>query len=189
MKIRNLTTAAKIVVCVPPGAQAGNSAASVIDMGEYESALFILSYATDLSAAQTPVLSATAGALSTGGDQAAVTGTQTAQLGAAVSFQTLELNRPTKRYVTPVVTCNSGNQYYSVVAILFTAKQIGAPGTANQMFGNYSAEEQGANETPSLPLVPGTPTFSVTTGTFSGEMNLTSTVVAGQQYAQLIANP
>ena len=187
MKIRTLTTACKVVACTKPAAAAAGSnlAITPIDMAGYESVLLILKYATGLDAADTPKLSATEGNVDSTGaysDQTAVAGTATAALGSAVSFQTLELDRPTKRFIRPVVTCNGNNAYYDVTAILFNAKDQAAAGYDTQFGSDPSA-------TPSLPLVPTAPTFNTTTGEFSGAMILTTPVVAAAQYAQVIANP
>ena len=186
MKIRNLIPATTRVVAIPPGAQAGsNTTATLIDMQDCESIMLILVYATGLTAAQTPVLSATYGDKSDGSDQAAVPNTSTAQLAAAVSQQSLELAKPTKRYIRPVVTCNSGSQYYTVIAIQ-TLKQLPG-GPESQWDGVYGdAPQEGFGR---LPLVAQNATFNTTTGAFAGGGYLQTPVAAGLELATLLPNP
>jgi len=180
MKVRNLISGTARVVSIAPGAQAGTSAGTqLIDMADYESVLFILIYAGSLSAANTPVLSANYGNQSGGGDQAAVPNTQTAALSKAASFQSLEIFRPSKRYVCPIVTCNGSPEYYAVVAILTPKNQPGGP-----------QGPQGPRS-PGIGLVPQTPTFNTTganAGEYAGGGYLTSTLTAAEEYASLVAN-
>ena len=186
MKIRNLIPATTRVVVIPPGAQAGsNTTATLIDMQDCESIMLILAYPTGLSAANTPVLSATHGDKSDGSDQAAVPNTQTAALAAAVSQQSLELVRPTKRYIRPIVTCNGANEYYTVIAIQ-TLKQLPG-GPESQWDGVYGdAPQEGFGR---LPLVAQNATFNTTTGAFAGGGYLQTPVAAGLELATLLPNP
>ena len=185
MKIRNLIPSTKRVVAIAPGAQAGNSNAALIDTQDCESILLELVYPAGLTAAQTPVLSANYGDQANGSDQAQVPNTSTAQLAAAVSSQALELNRPTKRYTQPVVTCYGGNQYYAVIATL-TLKQLpSGPGSQWQGVPGDASQEG----FPSCPLVAQNAAFDVTSGTFQGSGYLQTPVVAGQELATLLPIP
>jgi len=186
MKIRNLIPATTRIVAIAPGAQAGsNTTATLIDMQDCESIMLILAYPTGLIAANTPVLSATYGDKSDGSDQAAVPNTQTAALAAAVSQQSLELVRPTKRYIRPIVTCNGGNGYYTVIAIQTLRQLPGGP--ESQWDGVYGdAPQEGFGR---LPLVAQNASFSVTTGAFAGAGYLQTPVAAGLELATLLPNP
>jgi len=186
MKIRNLIPATTRIVAIAPGAQAGsNTTATLIDMQDCESIMLILAYPTGLNAANTPVLSATYGDQSNGSDQAAVPNTATTALAAAVSQQSLELVRPTKRYIRPIVTCNGANEYYTVIAIQTLKALPGGPESQwNGVYGDAPQEGFGP-----LPLVAQNAAFDVTSGTFQGSGYLQTPVAAGLELATLLPNP
>lgn len=186
MKIRNLIPGTIRSLAIAPGAAAGsNTTADLIDMQDCESLLLLLVYPSGLSAANTPVLSATYGDAPGGGDQAAVPNTGTAALAAAVSQQSLELFAPTKRYVRPVVTCNGANEVYCVIAIQTVKLLPGGP--ESQWDGVYgSAPAEGFDR---LPLVQHNAAFDITTGTFQGSGYLQTPVVAAAELATLLPNP
>lgn len=177
MKAKNLAASTARIVCINPGAAAGTANGTHVDMAGYDSVLFILLYASGLSAANTPVLSAQQGDASNDSDMANISGTATAALAAAVASQSLEIVRPAKRYVRPVVTCNGANEVYSVVALLNAKNIPGGP-----------AGPQGTRP-PGTALVPTDGTFNTTTGTFDGTGNVKSAVTAAKDYVQIISNP
>jgi hypothetical protein len=179
MKTRNLLPASARTICIAPGAQAGTTTGAIVDMSNFESIIFILAYASGLSAANTPVLSAKYGDNSALSDGVAVPNTSTAALGAAVTFQTLEITRITKRYVAPVVTCNGANEYFCVIAIAFNGKLDPLPST------QFSNSPTG---TATAPLVPQPAAFDITTGEFQGGGFLQTPAVAAQEFATLLAN-
>ena len=165
MFTRNLATSAEFLNVITNTAintATPATASTAIDMKGYQSVTFVL-LTNKETAGNTPVLSAKMGVNSTVSAMTAIANSSVAAASANITVQVLELARPSKRYVAPVVTggtANTGNTVQGVAVL---------DGREPQQLGMPAANTTtGMGPGPLDNMVPTGGAFNTTTGVFSG---------------------
>lgn len=156
MFVRNLSTDVQVLPVIANTTVVQNTAtyaASAIDMQGYQSIMLVCTSPAQ-AAANTPILSVNYGSNTTTNTAVA---SSSVPVGLNTTCQVLELSRPTKRYITPVVTGANLNTVVNVIAIL-TGREPQALGSGNPV-DNMIAQNS---------------SFNTTTGVFGGVSNTLS---------------